>query len=208
MPELEVALRTPQGSEAPDWSGGENQFGGQRVDSSGAKTPSADCLSLWLYIILLHEGVWYGSLWMRTSCYSTAWDILPVVSVSGVRCTVSLSKKDLGLIKPSVNQKVQTVTHTRTCSNEYFYIINGLKWKALQFPYLMVLFWHISAHYLGFLSHSLDVWHRTDGYFQPDMKQCEDMPFNVLIAHTIHVLLIKWLIDHEPYLVQYCNPEN
>lgn len=51
MPEPEVALRTPQASEAPDWSGGEKRFGGQRVDSSGAKTPSADCLSLWLYII-------------------------------------------------------------------------------------------------------------------------------------------------------------
>lgn len=69
-------------------------------------------------------------------------------------------------------------------------------------------FWHISAHYWGFLSHSLAAWHRTGGYFQPYMKQCEDMPFNVLIAHTIDVLLIKWLIDHESYLVPYCNPEN
>lgn len=66
-------------------------------------------------------------------------------------------------------------------------------------------FWHISAHYLGFLSHSLAVWHRTGGYFQPDMKQCEDMPFNVLIQH---VLLIKLVIDHAPHLVHYCNPEN
>lgn len=49
-------------------------------------------------------------------------------------------------------------------------------------------FWHISAHYWGFLSHSLAAWHRTGGYFQPYMKQCEDMPFNVLIAHTIDVL--------------------
>lgn len=69
-------------------------------------------------------------------------------------------------------------------------------------------FWHISAHYWGFLSHSLAAWHRTGGYFQPYMKQCEDTPFNVLIAHTIDVLLIKWLIDHESYLVPYCNPEN
>ncbi|KAM7383821.1 hypothetical protein PAMA_011268 [Pampus argenteus] len=42
MPEQEVAQHAQQGSEAPDWSGGEEQFGGQRVDSSGEDTPSAD----------------------------------------------------------------------------------------------------------------------------------------------------------------------
>lgn len=46
MPEREEAQCTQQGSEAPDWSEGEERFGGQRVDSSGEETPSADCLSV------------------------------------------------------------------------------------------------------------------------------------------------------------------
>lgn len=45
MLEREEAQWTRRGSAAPDWSEGKEQFGGQRVDSSGRKTPSADCLS-------------------------------------------------------------------------------------------------------------------------------------------------------------------
>lgn len=49
MLEREGAQRAQQGSEAPDWSGGEERFGGQRVESSGEETPSADCLTLTLH---------------------------------------------------------------------------------------------------------------------------------------------------------------
>lgn len=49
MPEREGAQRAQQGPEEPDWSEPEERFGGQRVDSSGDETPSADCLSLTLH---------------------------------------------------------------------------------------------------------------------------------------------------------------
>lgn len=44
MPDREGASRTQLGREEPDWSEGEERFGGQRGDSSGDETPSADCL--------------------------------------------------------------------------------------------------------------------------------------------------------------------
>lgn len=49
MPERKGAWCTQQGPDEPDWSEGEERFGGQRVDSSGDETPSADRLSLTLH---------------------------------------------------------------------------------------------------------------------------------------------------------------
>lgn len=43
MLEREEATYTRQGSEVPDWPGGEERSAGQRVDSSGEETPSACC---------------------------------------------------------------------------------------------------------------------------------------------------------------------
>lgn len=49
MPEREGAQRTQPRPEEPDWSEGEERFGGQRGDSSEDETPSADCLTLILH---------------------------------------------------------------------------------------------------------------------------------------------------------------
>lgn len=49
MLEREEAQCTQRRSAAPDWSEGEERFRGQRVDSSGKETPSADGLSATLH---------------------------------------------------------------------------------------------------------------------------------------------------------------
>lgn len=73
MPEREGAQRAQRGPEEPDWSEREERFGGQRVDSSGDETPSADCLSLTLHHLATYRTLrrWpFRSFRMMTLSYT------------------------------------------------------------------------------------------------------------------------------------------